>query len=88
MHGPSTLIAEFSLCKIFNNFEEYYISIGETQENVNKLAERVLLRLHQKLQGVEDGVQLSLSGQVNHLIQEARNPKNLARLFPGWQPFI
>ena len=66
----------------------YFCILGETQENVNKLAERVLLRLHQKLQGVEDGIQLSLSGQVNHLIQEARNPKNLARLFSGWQPYI
>lgn len=61
---------------------------GETQENVNKVAERVLLRLRQKLQGLEDGVQLSLSGQVNYLIQEARNPKNLARIFPGWQPYV
>ncbi|KAH3729489.1 hypothetical protein DPMN_055461, partial [Dreissena polymorpha] len=61
---------------------------SSTQESVNKLAERVLLRLQQKLQGLEDGVQLSLSGQVNHLIQEARNPHNLSRLFPGWQPFI
>ncbi|XP_060585424.1 serine-protein kinase ATM-like [Ruditapes philippinarum] len=61
---------------------------SETQENLNKVAERVLLRLRQKLQGVEDGVQLSLSGQVNYLIQEARNPKNLARIFPGWQPYV
>lgn len=66
----------------------YILSTGETQENVNKVAERVLLRLRQKLQGVEDGVQLSLSGQVNYLIQEARNPKNLARIFPGWQPYV
>ena len=63
-------------------------STGATQDSVNKPAERVLLRLQQKLQGVEDGMQLSLSGQVNHLIQEARNPKNLSHLFPGWQPFI
>ncbi|GAB1602778.1 serine-protein kinase ATM-like [Argonauta hians] len=56
--------------------------------SVNPLAERVLLRLQQKLQGIEDGIQLSLGGQVNHLIQEARNPDNLCRLFPGWQPYI
>ncbi|XP_063405374.1 serine-protein kinase ATM-like [Mytilus trossulus] len=60
----------------------------ENTESVNKLAERVLLRLHQKLQGIEDGVQLSVSGQVNLLIQQARDPKNLAKLFPGWQPYI
>ncbi|XP_014671561.1 PREDICTED: serine-protein kinase ATM-like [Priapulus caudatus] len=56
--------------------------------DVNKMAERVLLRLRQKLQGVEDGVPLSIEGQVSHLIQEARDPKNLACLFPGWQPYL
>ena len=54
----------------------------------NKMAERVLLRLHEKLEGVEDGVQLSVSGQVNHLIQEASDPVNLSALFHGWQPWI
>ncbi|XP_038077010.1 serine-protein kinase ATM-like [Patiria miniata] len=55
---------------------------------VNKVAERVVLRLRQKLQGVEEGVAMSVKGQVNRLIQEARDPKNLCRLFPGWQPWI
>ncbi|ESO89357.1 hypothetical protein LOTGIDRAFT_229208 [Lottia gigantea] len=59
-----------------------------SQEQVNKLAERVLLRLQQKLQGIEDSVQLSISGQVNLLIEEARDPKKLCRLFPGWQPHL
>lgn len=54
----------------------------------NKLAERVLLRLQHKLQGLEDGVTLSVAGQVNHLIQTARDPHNLSRLFHGWQPYI
>ncbi|KAL5010879.1 hypothetical protein ScPMuIL_013184 [Solemya velum] len=62
--------------------------LTDAQENVNKTAERALLRLQQKLQGIEDSIQLSVSGQVNLLIQEARDPKNLARLFPGWQPYI
>ncbi|XP_076466353.1 serine-protein kinase ATM-like [Babylonia areolata] len=61
---------------------------GEVKEPVNKLAERVLLRLRQKLQGLEDGVALSVAGQVNHLIQIARDPHCLSRLFPGWQPYI
>ena len=60
----------------------------DVQENVNKVAERVLLRLQQKLQGIEDNVQLSVNGQVNLLIQEARNPDNLCKLFPGWQPYL
>ncbi|XP_062590469.1 serine-protein kinase ATM-like isoform X2 [Saccostrea cucullata] len=60
----------------------------ESQESVNKLAERVLLHLQRKLQGYVEGVQFSVAGQVNNLIQEARDPKNLCRLFPGWQPYI
>ena len=54
----------------------------------NKMAERVLLRLQEKLEGIEDGVPLSVSGQVNQLIQEATDPSNLCLLFPGWQPWI
>ena len=58
------------------------------EKEVNKMAERVLLRLGEKLRGVEDGVSLSVNGQVNRLIQEARDPKNLCRVFPGWQPWV
>jgi ataxia telangiectasia mutated family protein len=58
------------------------------ESSVNKMAERVLVRLRQKLDGVEDGTLLSVKGQVNHLIREARDPKNLCRLFSGWQPWI
>ncbi|KAG2457109.1 ATM kinase, partial [Polypterus senegalus] len=57
-------------------------------QNFNKVAERVLLRLHEKLKGVEEGAVLSVGGQVNLLIQQAMDPKNLSRLFPGWQPWI
>ena len=54
----------------------------------NKMAERVLLRLQEKLEGIEDGTLLSVTGQVNHLIQEAMYPHNLCQLFPGWQAWI
>ena len=57
-------------------------------DETNKVAFRSLLRLQQKLQGLEEGVQLSVAGQVNKLIQEARDPQNLCKLFPGWQPYI
>ena len=63
-------------------------SSESSDTNKNKMAERVLLQLQQKLQGMSEGVQLSVSGHVNHLIQEARDPNNLCRLFPGWQPYI
>ena len=61
---------------------------GGEGESTNKMAERVLIRLQEKLEGIEEGVPLSISGQVNHLIQEATDPANLCKLFPGWQPWI
>ncbi|XP_066511955.1 serine-protein kinase ATM-like isoform X1 [Hoplias malabaricus] len=57
-------------------------------ESFNKVAERVLLRLQEKLKGVEQGALLSVGGQVNLLIQQAIDPKNLSRLFPGWQAWV
>lgn len=54
----------------------------------NRLARRMLLRLEQKLRGLEEGAPLSVAGQVNLLIQQARDPHNLSRLFPGWQPYV
>ncbi|XP_063061017.1 serine-protein kinase ATM [Engraulis encrasicolus] len=57
-------------------------------QSFNKVAERVLLRLQEKLKGVEGGAVLSVGGQVNLLIQQAMDPKNLCRLFPGWQAWV
>ncbi|XP_051160028.1 serine-protein kinase ATM-like [Leptopilina boulardi] len=55
---------------------------------INKFANRALLRVQQKLQGVEDGVTLSVEGQVESLIQQARDPSNLCLLFHGWQAYL
>ncbi|KYO44923.1 serine-protein kinase ATM isoform X2 [Alligator mississippiensis] len=57
-------------------------------QSFNKVAERVLMRLQEKLKGVEEGIVLSVGGQVNLLIQQAMDPKNLSRLFPGWKPWV
>ena len=66
-----------------------HASTSNGNNATNKMAERVLLRLQEKLaRGIEDGVPLSVSGQVNTLIQEATDPANLCQLFPGWQPWI
>ncbi|XP_029458325.1 serine-protein kinase ATM [Rhinatrema bivittatum] len=59
-----------------------------SDQSFNKVAERVLLRLQEKLKGVEEGTVLSVGGQVNLLIQQAMDPKNLSRLYPGWKPWI
>eukprot|EP00795_Rhopilema_esculentum_P013768 gene13768-4694_t len=60
----------------------------QQDQSKNKMAQRVLIRLRQKLDGNEGGCFLSTEGQVNFLIQSARDTKNLCRLFPGWQPWL
>uniref|UniRef100_A0A8C9U8F7 non-specific serine/threonine protein kinase n=1 Tax=Serinus canaria TaxID=9135 RepID=A0A8C9U8F7_SERCA len=57
-------------------------------QSFNKVAERVLMRLQEKLKGVEEGTVLSVGGQVNLLIQQAMDPKNLSLLFHGWKPWV
>ncbi|XP_060229891.1 serine-protein kinase ATM isoform X2 [Meriones unguiculatus] len=63
-------------------------SLRDTEQSFNKVAERVLMRLQEKLKGVEEGTVLSVGGQVNLLIQQAMDPKNLSRLFPGWKAWV
>ncbi|XP_010987273.2 serine-protein kinase ATM isoform X2 [Camelus dromedarius] len=75
----STLNAEDQECKRTRS---------DTDQSFNKVAERVLMRLQEKLKGVEEGTVLSVGGQVNLLIQQAMDPKNLSRLFPGWKPWV
>jgi len=57
-------------------------------EDKNKGAERVLIRLKQKLQGYEYGEPLSVQGQVTQLINEAVDTERLCKMYPGWAPWI
>ncbi|XP_010608942.1 serine-protein kinase ATM isoform X3 [Fukomys damarensis] len=75
----STLNADDQQCKR---------NLSDTDQSLNKVAERVLMRLQEKLKGVEEGTVLSVGGQVNLLIQQAMDPKNLSRLFPGWKAWV
>lgn len=63
-------------------------SDSEEDVSVNVSAERALLRLKQKLLGTEEGRSSSVDGQVEKLIQQARDPANLCRLYYGWQPYL
>ena len=54
----------------------------------NRLGERVLLQLKQKLEGYEEGVHLNLAGQVNCLIRRAMDPEMLSKMFHGWQAYL
>uniref|UniRef100_A0A671YIK5 non-specific serine/threonine protein kinase n=1 Tax=Sparus aurata TaxID=8175 RepID=A0A671YIK5_SPAAU len=74
-----------------NPLKAFYLQHDEhplSNQSFNKVATRVLLRLQEKLKGVEEGTVLSVGGQVNLLIQQAMDPKNLSRLFPGWQAWV
>lgn len=62
------------------------VAIDEMPSNIS--AERALIRLKEKLQGTEDGSVKSVEGQVGRLIQQARDPENLCRLFNGWQAYL
>ena len=53
-----------------------------------KTGERILYRIKEKLNGVEDGVVLSVEGHVSYLIQEAQSKDNLALLYEGWQAWV
>ena len=68
------------------------MSTNDTQDVLegekNKMANRALLRLKQKLSGVEGGSFLSIEGQINYLILEAKDKNNLCKLYPGWQPWM
>jgi len=52
------------------------------------MAERVLMRVAQKLDGIEEGQLMSVAGQVNTLVQQARDPRRLHAIFNGWQPYL
>jgi phosphatidylinositol kinase/protein kinase (PI-3 family) len=53
-------------------------------------AERTLWRIRSKLQGCEDpsGERLEVEGQVELVISLAKDPRNLAKLFGGWAPWV
>ena len=55
----------------------------------NEEAQRVLEQVHRKLDGTDGyASQLSVAGHVNALIREARDVRNLCRVYAGWQPWV
>ncbi|CAB1111628.1 unnamed protein product [Ectocarpus sp. CCAP 1310/34] len=53
-------------------------------------AQRALARIKHKLQGYVDpnGDAMSVEGQVKLLINQARDPENLCKLYVGWAPWL
>ena len=80
----SNFTRAFSFIISFINLIFFLIS----DQKKNKIAERILFQLKQKLLGYENGAQLSTNGHINNLINEAINPENLCRIYVGWQPYL
>ncbi|KAJ1651549.1 Serine/threonine-protein kinase tel1 [Dispira simplex] len=57
--------------------------LGTEEHQGNPEAERAILNVKRRL--VQD---LSVECQVNELVQTATDPQYLARMFPGWQPWM
>ena len=57
----------------------------------NADAERALLRVRQKLEGVVEGGEgdaRGVGGQVQQLLTDATDPDKLARMYIGWAPWM
>ena len=60
-------------------------------ENRNDAADRAIAKIHEKLQGYEDGTSgehKTIAGQVKMLINEARDRDKLCVMFAGWAPWM
>lgn len=57
----------------------------------NEAAARAIAKVQEKLQGYEDGTsgdQQSVEGQVQLLVNSARDPNNLCEMYVGWAPWV
>jgi phosphatidylinositol kinase/protein kinase (PI-3 family) len=60
------------------------------KENSNAAAALAISRIQEKLQGCEEGAhgeQQTVSSQVQLLVNEAKDPNNLCRMYYGWAPY-
>ncbi len=68
---------------------QHAVPLGEAATpQSNKDADRALLRVREKLTGLEDGSVLSERGQAKFLVNLATNPDILAQMYYGWQAWM
>ena len=60
------------------------------EAGTNREAELALVRIQDKLAGRVAGTSeaLAVEGQVQALLDEARDPENLCRMFDGWAAWL
>ena len=64
---------------------------GNNNKEENRAGARALAKIKAKLQGYEDstsGELHGIEGQIQVLVNLARDPDNLCKMFPGWSPWI
>mmetsp|Transcript_15334 Transcript_15334/g.34766 ORF Transcript_15334/g.34766 Transcript_15334/m.34766 type:complete len:233 (-) Transcript_15334:2836-3534(-) len=72
----------------------YNLDIDGSNSSIDKdlqATSKILNKIKEKLQGYEDstsGEQQGVEGQVQLLINSARDPNNLCNIFPGWGPWV
>ena len=69
----------------------YVADVDAIAEDKNDAANRAMTKVKEKLQGYEDGMSgecQSAEGQVQLLINAARDPDNLCGLYFGWAPWV
>eukprot|EP00526_Cylindrotheca_closterium_P003109 CAMPEP_0113661194 /NCGR_PEP_ID=MMETSP0017_2-20120614/33299_1 /TAXON_ID=2856 /ORGANISM="Cylindrotheca closterium" /LENGTH=1447 /DNA_ID=CAMNT_0000575871 /DNA_START=116 /DNA_END=4457 /DNA_ORIENTATION=+ /assembly_acc=CAM_ASM_000147 len=65
-------------------------SINNNNKEENQAGIKAIAKIKAKLQGYEDstsGELHGIEGQVQVLVNSARDPDNLCQLFPGWSPW-
>jgi ataxia telangiectasia mutated family protein len=75
--------------EVITKFDNYR---GDTSvQNLHDAASRAIAKIQEKLQGYENGTTgecLTVEGQVQLLINAARDPDNLCSLYFGWAPWV
>lgn len=63
----------------------------ETSDDKNEMGKKAIAKINDKLQGYEEstsGEQQGVEGQVQLLINSARDVENLSSMYAGWGPYI
>ena len=63
----------------------------EIPDDQNEMGKKTISKINDKLQGYEDstsGEQQGVEGQVQLLINSARDPDNLCVMYPGWSAWV
>ncbi|KNC26081.1 Serine/threonine-protein kinase ATM, partial [Lucilia cuprina] len=76
--------------KVVPQINEYNQNSHKLKEGANFMAQRALLAVQNKLEGKQRGFfgSTSVAVQVERLINEAMNDRNLAMMFYGWDPYF